>query len=293
MVNTNWGVQGQWNEPGLRADLRYESIDQDQPRTGTRDVAVGEVARHHDEVRTVNRNVFATFDYGLSPALGFSLVVPWVDREHEHIHNHRGVQLVESWKFSSLGDMRLTARYQFDPVAGNADGTRASVYGLTAGLKLPTGKTDVANGEGEIAERTLQPGTGTTDLLLGAYWREAIATWNASWFVQANAQVALNRHDDYRPGSQVMVDVGGRWEATDRLGVLVQLNAMWRGRDAGAAAEPEDSGARTISISPGITYAVTPAFQVYAFLQFPVYHRVTGVQLVADRAVVAGMSAQF
>jgi len=32
MVNTNWNVQGVWTEPGLRLDLRFEYIDQDQPR---------------------------------------------------------------------------------------------------------------------------------------------------------------------------------------------------------------------------------------------------------------------
>jgi hypothetical protein len=293
MVNTNWGVQGLWNEPGLRADLRYEYIDQDQPRTGTQDIAVGAMPRHHDEVRTVNRNLFATVDYGLSETIGFSLVVPWVDREHEHIHNHHGEQILESWKFSDLGDMRLTARYQFPATPIDASATRASTFGVTGGLKLPTGKTTVTNGEGDPAERSLQPGTGTTDLLLGAYYRELIGPWNASWFVQANAQVALNEHDDYRPGSQVLLDAGVRWEATDRLGVLLQLNGLWRGHDSGAAAEPEDSGSRTLSVSPGITFALTPQFQVYAFVQLPVYQRVTGVQLVADRAVVVGASAQF
>lgn len=229
----------------------------------------------------------------MSPTLGFSLVVPWVDRAHEHVHNHRGERIVESWKFSGLGDMRLTARYQFPAAASDPEGTRARYLGMTGGLKLPTGKTDVSNREGEPAERTLQPGTGTTDLLLGAYYREAIGAWNASWFVQANGQVPLNRHDDYRPGAQVLLDVGVRWEATDRLGLLLQLNGLWRGRDAGAAAEPEDSGSRTLSLSPGLTFAVTPEVQLYAFVQLPVYQRVTGVQLVADRAVVIGASAQF
>ena len=76
MVNTNWGVQGVWNEPGFRGDLRFEYIDQDQPRTGTQNVAVGEIPRHHDEVRTINRNLFATFDYGFSEALGVSVILP-------------------------------------------------------------------------------------------------------------------------------------------------------------------------------------------------------------------------
>ena len=62
-LNTNWSTQSAWAEPGGRFDLRYEFIDQDQPRSGTNKVGVGEVPRDHDEVRTINRNFIAGFDY--------------------------------------------------------------------------------------------------------------------------------------------------------------------------------------------------------------------------------------
>jgi hypothetical protein len=151
----------------------------------------------------------------------------------------------------------------------------------------------VTNGEGEPAERTLQPGTGTTDALLGAYYREAIGNLNASWFVQANLALPFNSYHDYRPGQQVLIDLGARWDATDRLGLMLQLNAHWKARDSGAEAEPEDSGSRTLSLSPGVTFAITPAVQVYAFVQLPLYQHVNGVQLVADRSYAVGVSAQF
>jgi hypothetical protein len=166
-------------------------------------------------------------------------------------------------------------------------------FGVTGGLKLPTGRTTVANGEGKLAERTLQPGAGTTDALIGAYYREALGGIDASWFVQANAQWPLDTYQAFRPGGQILVDVGGRWDATDKLGLMLQLNAHYKARDAGAAAEPDDSGSRTLSVSPGFTYALTPSFQVYAFVQIPVYQHVNGVQLVADRSYAVGVSAQF
>jgi hypothetical protein len=292
LVNTNWSVQGVWNKPGLRADLRYEYIDQDQPRTGTRDIAVGEIQHHHDEVRTINRNLFATFDYGFTQSLGASLVVPWVDRKHEHIHNHRGAALPESWNFSEFGDIRLTGRYQI--LAGEKpESATLSFAGVTAGVKLPTGKTDIENGEGAVAERTLQPGTGTTDALLGAYYRQAIGQRSLSWFVQANALLPLNSHDNFRPGKQFLADLGARWEATNKLALLLQLNAHWKGRDSGSEAEPEDSGSRMVSVSPGLTFAFTPQVQVYAFVQLPVYQYVNGVQLVANRSYAVGASLQF
>lgn len=293
MVNTNWGVQGVWNEPGFRGDLRLEYIDQDQPRSGSRNVGVGEIPHDHDEVRTLNRNVFATLDYGISAALGVSVILPWVDREHEHIHNGEDGPEPESWNFSGLGDMRVVGRYQFAPTTTDPQATRVGFAGVTGGLKLPTGRTTVANGEGEVAERTLQPGTGTTDALLGAYYREALGSIDASWFAQVNLQFPLDSYRAFRPGRQVLVDVGGRWDATDKVGLMLQLNALWKARDSGAQAEPDDSGSRTVSLSPGFTYALTPTFQVYAFVQVPVYQHVNGVQLVADRSYAVGVSAQF
>jgi len=292
LVNTNWGVQGVWNESGLRGDVRFEYIDQDQPRTGTRDIGVGEIPRHHDEVRTVNRNTFVTLDYGISEDLGASVVLPWVDRTHDHIHNHHGEQIPEHWSFSDLGDMRATLRYQ-KPVAENPANASLSFVGLTAGLKLPTGRTTVSNSEGEAAERTLQPGTGTTDALLGGYYRQAIGAWDASWFVQVNAQLPLNTYRDFRPGRQLLLDVGARWQPHQDWSFMLQVNAHWKGRDSGAEAEPEDSGSRTVTISPGLSYAITPAVQVYGFVQLPLYQSVNGVQLVADRSYAVGVSAQF
>src|SRR2546421_4804038 len=112
MVNTNWNLQGWAAEPGLRLDLRYEYVKQDQPMTGSRKLAIGEIPRHHDEVRTINRNLLGTLDYTISDRWGVTATVPWADRDHLHIHNHGGAKIPEEWKFQRLGDIRVLRRYQ-------------------------------------------------------------------------------------------------------------------------------------------------------------------------------------
>jgi hypothetical protein len=290
MVNTGWSAQGAWTEPGTRFDLRYEYIDQDQPMFGKDKVGVGQVPRHHDEVSTLNQNLVATLDHGFGNNWGVNVSLPVVKREHEHIHNHMGAQLAESWEFAALSDVRVLGRYQFAPVQ---DGDRHSVWGLNFGLKLPTGKFDERNDEGSLAERTLQPGSGTTDALLGAYFSQQLPLRNLSWFGQALYQAPLNEREDFKPGDRLGLDVGMRYEAAERVGLMMQLNFLQRGKDKGAQAEPEDSGGSFAFVSPGASWNLGKDLQVYGFLQLPIYQKVNGVQLTADYAVVVGLSTRF
>jgi len=290
-VNTNWSLQGVWTAPGAHADVRFEYIDQDQPMTGTRKIDVGAVPAHHDEVRTINRNLLATFDYGIDEHWGITAIVPIVDRSHEHIHNHHGAKLLETWHFTELGDMRVQGRYQ--AYAGQPSADRAGFGGVTFGLVLPTGATDITNGEGSLAERSLQPGTGTTQATLSAYYREALPIHNSSWYVQGAAQLPLNESSGYKPGNFYALDAGYRYDANDLLGLNLQLNYVYKSRDKGVEAEPADSGGQTLSLAPGLTYAVTPAVQAYAFVAVPVYRNVNGVQLTSNWSAAVGLSMEF
>src|SRR5690242_18864099 len=105
-INTSWDAHGAWSDPGWSLDLRYESIRQDQPRHGTSNVGVGEIPHHHDEVLTQNRNYLGALDYTFNENWGVNLLVPFVDRTHDHIHNHQGGQIPEHWDFTELGDVR-------------------------------------------------------------------------------------------------------------------------------------------------------------------------------------------
>jgi hypothetical protein len=289
-VNSNWTSESAMTEPGSTFDLRYEYINQNQPRSGNDKVAVGQIPHEHDEVSTRNRNLLATYTRSFDSGWGISVVAPILDRDHLHLHNDVDGATPERWKFTELGDVRVVGSYQL-PYMG--DTSKPANAGITFGLKLPTGKTNVANGDGEVAERSLQPGTGTTDAIIGAYYHQKLPQWEASWFVQTQYQHALRSHDDFKPGEQLSFDVGYRHAITDKLGALVQLNFLVKRRDSGAQAEPEDSGGRFVSVSPGLSYAVTDKMQIYGFFQKPLYQHVNGVQLTANKAFVVGVSARF
>lgn len=280
-VNTDWETQGTWAERGLRVDLRHEYIDQNTLRAGRREVASGEIPSHHDELRTINRNLLLTLDYSWNRTWGLSVQLPAMNRSHEHIHYHHGEQLLEQWQFSGLGDARVLGRYSFLH-------SREASAGVLLGAKLPTGRFHVRNADGDLAERTLQPGSGTTDVLAGAYLNRHIGRFN--WFSQVLWAKPLGEREGFEPGQRLNLDTGLSLGLSDRLAGMLQVNAVLRGRDRGPEAEREDSGGEFVYLSPGVRMLLGDRVQAYALVQLPLYQRVNGVQLTSDWASVVGLS---
>ena len=288
-VNTSSSVLDAPTEGQTRVDLRFEFIDQNQPRSGSRDVSVGEISSHHDEVRTINRNLIASVDHTFAGGWQFGVTVPLIERSHRHIHNHHHdgevLHFNDKWDFTELGDLRVKIGRTVlrDP---------QQQLGLSVGLTLPTGRTDVTNDDGDEAERSLQPGTGTTDLLLGAHWRRRLNQGGATW-VSVAARLATGEHDDYRPGHRLQFDFGYEHALTPRLTLPVQMNVLLAARDQGKQAEPEDSGLQSIGLSPGLMFEAGGGLQFYGFYQRPLYQHVHGVQLTAHWSAVVGASFRF
>ncbi len=291
-LSTDWDVQGQIqsmsNKTGVRLDLRAEYINQDQLRSGSSDSSPRGEVDEHDELRTINRNYLATLDWNINPIWGVTLELPLVSRSHAHILNADDgaggiAPETESWSFTGIGDIQALARYR---VYANKD----SNAGLRFGLKLPTGSINKSNGS-ELAERMLQPGTGSVDSLLGAYYNKRVGATN--WFVQGMWQQALSERDNFKPGRKLNLDAGASYSLTPDLSLMLQMNAQHKSKDSGSNAEPAESGGYTISVSPGASYRVTPNTSVYGFVQTPLVERVNGTQLTADWSAVLGLSTQF
>jgi len=291
-VNTNWDLHSASTEPGLRVDLRYEYIDQDQPRHGNDKVGVGQIPRHHDEVYTRNKNWIGSFDYAINADWGITVMAPFVDRNHKHIHNHHGAQLVDTWNFDGVGDVRAVGRYRFWSEESRETPAHSSA-GLLFGLKLPTGDFHKRNADGDLAERTLQPGTGTTGAILGAYFTQALPMKDLSWFAQGIVDLPLGSREGYQPGKRWTADAGVRYDLTSQFSFMLQANVVVRDRDSGINSEREDSGGKAVFASPGVNFSVNRDVRLYGFLQLPVYQYVNGVQLTADKAFVVGASVKF
>jgi hypothetical protein len=291
-INTNAEIQSGAMEPGLHLNLRYEFVDLDQPRQGKSKIGAQGEAGEHDEQETSNHNLLLGMDYVLNQHWGIGVQIPFLKRIHAHIHNPDEDEIAageeperEQWNFSGLGDARVIGRYQFE--LGGA------VAGALAGLKLPTGKRNGANDEGEEAERTLQLGTGSTDLIAGAFVKGGFADTPWRWYAQTQWQHAIATKDDFRPGDEITIDFGLRYFVTEAFAANVQLNTRYKRRDSGANAEPDESGGKYVYLSPGLSYGFATGVQIYGYVQVPLYQNVTGIQLTQSTSYVVGVSYDF
>jgi hypothetical protein len=301
-LSSDWESQGFTTRPGLKVDIRYDYLDQNQLRHGTGKISSVTAAQmvtstgDPQEVEKDTRNNYLSLglDYTFNAEWGINVQLPFINRHHSTLGvNSDGIDPGDeayNSKTSNLGDVKVVGRYQgFTPQYN---------LGILFGLKLPTGShtktgtsTDPATpGEVSPIDPGLQPGTGTTDAIIGAYYFD---TLNKNWdyFVQALAQVALNSKDDYKPGTGYNVNAGTRYMGFAQVIPQLQLNTRYVEHDTGANADQTSTGGTLVYLSPGVVVPVSDRASVYGFLQLPIYQDVRGVQLVPK--YTASMGARF
>lgn len=275
---------------GWSADVRLEWLTQDRLRSGTHDINPSQATNEEAiERHTRNVNVVTTLEHGLDSTWSVLLRVPVVHRDHLHdvVDEATGLPSTpESWRFTRLGDVQLLARHQ----SLSEDLSRALAW--YGGLKLPTGSIDIVNADGTRAERALQPGSGTTDLVLGAAMRFALGGSDAL-IGQAGISAPLNSREQFRPGARIDVSAGWSHAFSPGWGGVLQVNLSHRQRDHGEQAEPVNSGSTTVNLSPGLTRAIGKASTFYAYAQLPVHQRVNGIQLVPRQSFALGVTTEF
>jgi hypothetical protein len=268
-LNTHWDTQGLMNDDGLRIDLRYSYTKADTPRVGSskvsNDPALAAADEEVENLRTINQTLDMDLDYAINRQISVALGLPLVKRDHSHtIADGLGGGTIEQGKFSELGDIRVLGNYKFD------SGEHHSGSGVRFGLKLPTGKTDWDFQPGVAGERSLQPGSGSTDAILGVHYYQDLAVSPWGWFVSGQVQSALSTKDDYRPGNDVALDFGSHYAISPALTGLLQLNVQFKGRDSGLNANAH-SGGNSLNFSPGLSFVAAPMTRLYGFVQLPLY----------------------
>jgi hypothetical protein len=165
---------------------------------------------------------------------------------------------------------------------------------VTFGLKLPTGSYTF---DPDIVDRDTQIGTGSTDILLGGFYRgnlDSNQRWD--WFAQGLLDVPTLIQNQYRPGVELDTAAGIDYKGFSlgrvRISPVAQAIFSYRSSDSGDAASPDNSGYERLMLSPGIEFHIHPV-KIYADVEIPVFQNFTGNQVAAPVLFKVSMSYMF
>ena len=288
---------------GWAVGISYDQIDQNQMRAGRTDI--GQAAAqailnppghtgNEVELQTLSRTMTLGVDYNTAD-WGVSIQIPFVARYHTTLQD--GTQAGYNFnKYDKLGDARVLVKVGLTDILGLPDSLGV---GVIAGLKLPTGNTNEPfNGPaGGIVDPSLQPGTGSTDLLFGGYYSGGVDKFG--WFAQGLWQHAVASAAGYTPGDAITVNAGLRYADVGQAVVpLFQVNYIHRNIDRGNLVNVEFdgsplSGGDLVYVAPGVSARLGAGFSAYGYVQFPVYQDVKGVQLTPKEIYSVGIRKTF
>ena len=267
-------------DAGVMGFLNYAYQDQNRNWKG---YSPARAANNDDkEIETHFLSVGAQYLFNRS--WGAQIDVPYDSRKFKFADDS-GTVTTRNW--SQLGDIRLRGIYT---------GFFADMSaGLTLGVKLPTGDFKF---DRNVVDRDTQIGTGSTDVLLGGFYRRNLD--NDQWwdgFAQFELDVPVLIQDNFRPGIELHTAVGvdyRRWHIGRlRISPVAQVILSERTSDSGAnSANPVASGYQRLMLSPGVEFHFHPV-KVYADAEIPVFQHFTGNQIAASVLFKLNVSWMF
>jgi hypothetical protein len=265
---------------GGAAFVEYDFMDQDHNWSGGSSAPSGENA--DKEIRT--HFVTAGVQYMFNHSWGMMAEAPVWNREFR-TENAAG-DGVDAFNHTALGDIRLVGVY--------TGLSHDMSTGLMLGVKLPTGDWKYPG-----FDRDTEIGTGSTDILVGAYHTGALGRDGAwGYFVQVLWDAPVASQGGYAPGQEfdgaAGVSYNGATLAGGKVKVapVLQLIGSARTADRGPASNAGNSGYERLMISPGVEVDAG-AWRVYGDVEIPLYQRVNGDQLTASELFKLVVSRRF
>lgn len=201
---------------------------------------------------------------------------------------------------SGLGDVALMGRYAF--LKQENPETTTILAGL-AGIKLPTGRTNARTSDGmAYLDSHMQPGTGSTDYLLGISFSHSLSRFSVSanllGTIAGAGRFGVTEHEF---GNSMNYDVTAKYRIVPeefspmkpQVFAALGLNGEVREREKEDHVTVTDSGGNTIYLSPGLQFVLAPHWIVDLLYQRAIYHNLYGNQLGETYKAVTGVTYLF
>jgi hypothetical protein len=290
-------------------------------------------AARHEHVHSVSsvQSISLGGAYGITDDLTISLRLPFVRRtdirEGAHEHGPGGVatnSVERRGEASGVGDLLLLGEWRFlkEPVA-------AVEAALLAGVKLPSGQTDVRDHSSRRFETEFQPGSGSTDPLIGLALTRRFGPWSLDGnilhqFATTGAQrtnlgdrFVYNAALSYRlfggsaadaepahshsPTKHVHVHDDGHVHVhepeeapspTFTLDGILELNGRWEDNERVAGVRDPNTGGNVVYLSPGlrVSYGNMSGF---VSVGVPIVNDPNGLQSKPAYRVASGITLSF
>ena len=202
------------------------------------------------------------FDYVVDADWGVTVTAPGVDRDHTHIHNHRGQQLVDTGTSLRSATCARWVAIRFAVEERDPDAPLVVLTALLFGLKLPTGNTDVAT---RRAAGRAQPAAGNRhDGRAGRRLFPPGAPLPTLLVLQAVADLRLSERAIFPSGQRASRSTWATATSGDKLGLMLQLNLLYKGRDRARTPSRRTAAGRFVFVSPGRAtfHALRPGVRV-------------------------------
>ncbi len=272
---------------GLGAYLTVRHSARDVRRRGTEDLP------NPDREKNETLQTALFLDYRLGRNLSAGLSIPYVRHEASFLDPVTRQKITQTAE--GPGDAAVFGRYSLwkDRLVNPRREWLAIL-----GLELGTGSIKEEDGRGNRLAATLQPGSGTTDLILGTafVWGLPLLSLHGDVSYKKNGRRA------YAFGDAFAVNAGAQAPLGDRFGFLAEVNGEFYGRDlsdlTGAPGRDPDgtvqnTGGETVYFSPALRWSPAGEWALTAGVQWPLHQNFRGTQLKAEVNYTLGLSARF
>lgn len=199
---------------------------------------------------------------------------------------------------TGLGDMTLVLKHRFFRRDSKRGTTQAS---FLIGPKLTTGRTNLRDAAGNRLPAGLQPGSGSTDLLVGLDW-----TYTGLFNIKRLVVEESLRYRAHSEGSQQM-KMGNQFESRFWLHYRPyqtrNVNREWfiggtitllhNRRDRIAGIERRDSGNHLLLMGVATYLGLRPGMVAWFGVDFPVMQTSSGAPTNMTRRISFGITQQF
>jgi hypothetical protein len=264
---------------GVRGDVRYL-------RLGTLYTNGSRAENVEHEVESHLTQQYS-FIYAATSDLTLSLLVPIAERRSEMIEENG--EAVTGHQFG-LADMILLGRYK---LLEDHTLETTTLLSASAGVKLPTGRTNGTDSRGEALDAHIQLGSGSTDFLLGVGANVA----RDRFALSANLLGAITGKgaNNHTFGNNLNYDATLRYRVypseIDVQSLMVGLGVYGelRGQEREDGELVDDSGGNVIYVGPSAQYFASSRLSFEAGFHYPVVHALNGTQLGEDYRFVGGV----